>query len=117
MYGATICGDRTELRLWAPNARSVSVQLNGSATFPMESQAGGVFYADIPARAGDNYAYKLDGQQLLPDPVSRLLPEGVHGPSQIVDPKSFRWTDQQWRGLPFSEYIIYELHVGTFSRS
>jgi maltooligosyltrehalose trehalohydrolase len=117
MYGATICGDRTEFRVWAPNAKRVSVQLDGKGTFPMEPQAGGLFHADIPARAGDKYAYKLDGQQPLPDPVSRLLPGGVHGPSEIVDPKSFHWTDQQWRGLPFSEYIIYELHVGTFSPS
>src|SRR5689334_18132050 len=117
MYGATICGDRTEFRVWAPNAKRVSVQLDGKGTFPMESQPGGIYFADIPARAGDRYAYKLDDKQPLPDPVSRLLPEGVHGSSEIVDPKSFHWTDQQWRGLPFSEYIIYELHVGTFSPS
>ena len=117
MYGATVCGDRTEFRLWAPNAKSVSVEVTGKGAFPMERQADGVFFAKIPARTGDKYSYRVDVQKPLPDPVSRLLPEGVHGPTEIVDPKSFRWTDQQWRGLPFSEYIIYELHVGTFSPS
>lgn len=117
MYGATVCGDRTEFRLWAPNAKSVSVQLDGKGTFPMERQAGGVFYAELPVRAGDKYAFELDGRNPLPDPISRLLPEGVHGPTEIVDPRSFHWTDQHWRGLPFLDYIIYELHVGTFSPS
>lgn len=117
MYGATVCGDRTEFRLWAPNAKSVSVEVAGKGAFPMERQANGVLHANIAARAGDKYSYKLDDQKPLPDPVSRLLPEGVHGPTEIVDPNSFRWTDQQWRGLPFSDYIIYELHVGTFSPS
>src|SRR5690349_17828001 len=100
MFGATVRGDKTEFRLWAPNAKSVNIQLNGKAIFPMERQADGVFFANIAASAGDNYGYKLDDQKPLPDPVSRLLPEGVHGPSEIVDPNSFLWTDQQWRGLP-----------------
>src|SRR5436305_1269498 len=115
MYGATLHAHETEFCLWAPNAKSVNVQIDGRGAFPMERQAGGVFYAGIAARAGDKYAYKLDDQKPLPDPVSRLLPEGVHGPTEIVDPNAFSWTDQQWRGVPFSEYIIYELHVGTFS--
>src|SRR5262249_26064301 len=117
MYGATVCGDRTEFRLWAPNAKSVTVEVAGKGAFPMDHQADGVFHANISARAGDKYAYKLDAHKPLPDPVSRLLPEGVHSRTEIVDPNSFRWTDQEWRGLPFSKYIIYELHVGTFSGS
>ncbi|HEX6467223.1 MAG TPA: alpha-amylase family glycosyl hydrolase, partial [Terriglobales bacterium] len=115
MYGATVLGERTEFRLWAPNARSVMVQVEGRGEFPMERSPSGIFFLSAPAKAGDRYSYRLDQGNPLPDPVSRLLPEGVHGKTEIVDPHSFRWSDQSWRGLPFSEYIIYELHVGTFT--
>jgi len=76
---------------------------------------GAVFTARLPAAAGDGYFYVLDDGPALPDPVSRLLPEGVHGPSEIVDPEAFRWSDHAWRGLDLREYILYELHVGTFT--
>jgi maltooligosyltrehalose trehalohydrolase len=68
----------------------------------------------VEARPGDRYSYLVDGSE-VPDPVSRLLPEGVHGPTEIVDPLQFQWTDSEWRGLPFSDYVIYELHLGTFT--
>ena len=70
-------------------------------------------FADV--RVGDRYRYHLDGDRLLPDPVSRYQPDGVHGPSQIVHPGSFRWTDREWTGLDLRDIGIYELHVGTFS--
>src|SRR5947209_1972400 len=117
MYGATVLKDGSECRLWAPHAQTVTIQLYGKGDFQMERSSAGIFTATIPAKAGDRYAYKLDGGNPLPDPVSRLLPEGVHGSTEIVDPNVFRWSDQSWRGIPFNEYIIYELHVGTFSSS
>ena len=64
--------------------------------------------------AGAQYFYRLDAQIERPDPASRFQPQGVHGPSQVVDPR-FDWSDDQWRGRPLAEYIIYELHLGTFS--
>jgi len=67
----------------------------------------------LAASAGDCYRYII-GSLALPDPVSRLLPEGVHGPSEIVDP-TFAWADDQWRGVPLTDYVLYELHVGTFT--
>jgi maltooligosyltrehalose trehalohydrolase len=67
----------------------------------------------LAASPGDRYQY-LNGTLALPDPVSRLLPEGVHGPSEIVDP-AFTWTDGQWCGLPLADYALYELHIGTFT--
>ncbi len=73
------------------------------------------FVAVAAAVAGDRYAYVLDGGPPIPDPVSHFLPEGVHGPSEIVDPAAFHWTDDAWRGLALREYILYELHVGTFT--
>jgi maltooligosyltrehalose trehalohydrolase len=76
---------------------------------------GEVFTARLPAQAGDHYFYVLDDGRPLPDAVSRLLPEGVHGPTEIVDAEAFRWSDRDWRGLDLRDYILYELHVGTFT--
>jgi maltooligosyltrehalose trehalohydrolase len=67
------------------------------------------------AGAGDKYFYIVDQNKPVPDPVSRLLPEGVHGPTEIVDAERFSWTDAAWRGLPLRDYVIYELHAGTFT--
>jgi maltooligosyltrehalose trehalohydrolase len=64
--------------------------------------------------SGARYKLRLDGKEERPDPASRLQPEGVHGPSEIV-PREFAWNDSRWRGLPFASYVIYELHVGTFT--
>ena len=67
------------------------------------------------AGAGDRYSYILDGGTPLPDPASRFQPDGVHGPSQVVDAASFAWSDERWRPRPAHDLVIYELHVGTFS--
>jgi maltooligosyltrehalose trehalohydrolase len=76
---------------------------------------GEYFILQTLAHAGDRYFYIVDDNHPVPDPVSRLLPEGVHGPTEIVDPQNYAWHDRGWRGLPLSAYIIYELHVGTFT--
>jgi maltooligosyltrehalose trehalohydrolase len=68
------------------------------------------------AAEGDRYQFLLDGAEPRPDPVSRFQPEGPHGPSQLVDPTLFRWTDAAWRGLTREGHVIYEMHVGTFTR-
>ncbi len=82
----------------------------------MTREAGGYFVADIPdVAAGDRYVYNLDGQKERPDPASRSQPESVHGPSEVVDPAQFHWTDRQWRGMALDQLIIYELHVGTWT--
>jgi maltooligosyltrehalose trehalohydrolase len=72
-------------------------------------------FADVSA--GDLYAYLLDGEGPLPDPASRFQPQGVHGPSAVVDPRAFAWTDDEWRGVPLQQAVVYELHVGTFSET
>ena len=83
---------------------------------PMQPD-GEDFVAAVPASAGDRYLYLLDDGLAVPDPVSRLLPDGVHGPTEIVDPKAFHWSDrtEHWPGLDLRDYVIYELHVGTFT--
>jgi len=65
---------------------------------------------------GARYRYVLDGQKERPDPASRFQPEGVHGSSEVIDPEAFQWTDDGWAGIPFHQLIIYELHVGTFTK-
>jgi maltooligosyltrehalose trehalohydrolase len=84
---------------------------------PMVPELDGYFRADSEARAGERYRYRLDGGDELPDPASRWQPEGVHGPSALVDPSAFAWTDDAFRAPPLAEHVIYELHVGTFSEA
>ncbi len=119
-------------RLWAPRCREVSVKvMRGKegdffqpSVFPMgpspsAGQGGqdGFFEAFVPgAGAGTRYVYQLDGRLERPDPASRHQPEGVHGPSQVTNPQSYVWRDGQWKNPPLRQYIIYELHVGTFTR-
>ena len=116
--GATILGSgKCSFLVWAPRAKQVEVCLGkpGQRTVEMKSLPSGYFYAEIPDVApGAEYKYRLDGNKELPDPASRSQPHGVHGPSQVVS-SGFDWEDQAWRGLPLSQYVIYELHVGTFT--
>jgi len=65
--------------------------------------------------AGDRYGYRIDGGDPLPDPVSRSQPDGVHGLSEVVDPTQFEWQDDNWVGMSLPDFVIYELHVGTFT--
>jgi maltooligosyltrehalose trehalohydrolase len=111
----------TRFSVWAPNAMKVEVALgcDGAVrTFPLSRGPDGVHGGTVPdAPAGSDYAYRLDGGPDRPDPVSRWRPFGVHGPTRVVDPAAFRWTDGGWRGLETADLLIYELHVGTFSRA
>src|SRR5579859_5234379 len=116
MNGASLLADGAcNFRVWAPLARQMKLRLVGGAEHAMTREAGGIFSLTVPAHAGDRYFYLPDGHKPVPDPVSRLLPQGVHGPTEIVDPADFPWSDDSWRGLPLANYIIYELHVGTFT--
>jgi maltooligosyltrehalose trehalohydrolase len=121
LNGATVRrahAGRVEFRVWAPNPQAITLRLlrrnRPPQDVPMRRSQSGVWEAALEAEPGDRYFYVVDGRA-VPDPVSRLLPEGVHGPTEIVDPTLFHWTDAGWRGLPFSEYVIYELHLGTFT--
>jgi maltooligosyltrehalose trehalohydrolase len=82
----------------------------------MGAAGDGTFVATCHDLApGTRYAYLLDGEGPYPDPASRFQPEGVHGPSQVVDPGAFDWSDRSWRGVPLERTVVYELHVGTFT--
>lgn len=116
--GARPLDDTTEFVVWAPRAERVELVLpegEHERRVPMDMGTRGYFSTRSAAPAGTRYAFSVDGKDPRPDPASRFQPEGVHGPSVVVDPSGFSWTDQSWRGVAISEYVIYELHVGTFT--
>ncbi|MBW4574525.1 MAG: malto-oligosyltrehalose trehalohydrolase [Aphanothece sp. CMT-3BRIN-NPC111] len=109
---------RCEFTVWAPDLKEVAVQIISpeERLLPMQQDEQG--YWKVKAEGidpGTLYFYKLEGTTDRPDPASHLQPEGVHGPSQVVDPSTMHWNDAQWSGIPLEEMIIYELHVGTFT--
>jgi len=88
-----------------------------SAATQLAAEADGYFGGEFDARAGDRYQFKLDDdEKLYPDPASRFQPGGPHGPSEIVDPRAFEWSDQSWTGAALRGQVAYEMHVGTFTR-
>jgi maltooligosyltrehalose trehalohydrolase len=115
-HGATVlAGGGVQFRVWAPGVSSLAVQLSPGRNVPMQ-RAGEDFEAVIPdAAPGDAYSFVFDDGRTRPDPVSRSQPHGVHGPSQIVDPGAFAWSDQDWSGIALEDYIFYELHTGNFT--
>jgi len=118
--GATCLPDGgVRFSVWAPRCASVAVRRVDPAPrepVPLARKRDGWFEAALEGLGpGARYFYLLDGERDRPDPVSRCQPEGVHGPSEVVDPDAFAWADAGWRGLPPAQMVIYELHVGTFT--
>jgi maltooligosyltrehalose trehalohydrolase len=121
-FGATLTGNGGALfRLWAPSARQVDLVLPGictqeAAQHPMQAQADGWFSCALEqAAAGLRYAFRIDGAQVVPDPASRHNPDDVHAASALTDPQAFDWPDADWRGRPWHEAVVYELHLGCFT--
>ena len=116
-FGAELDGGVARFRLWAPAARQVEVAFpEGPEALTMTAEQGGWFVANRPGLvAGTRYAFRIDGREPVPDPASRANPEDAFGPSALVDRAAFVWTDGEWRGRPWEEAVIYELHVGTFT--
>ncbi len=115
--GADYRGDgRTHFRVWAPAVRHLAVQVNSGAYTTLTRDHDGYFAGTAAARPGDLYQLRVDDQpRLYPDPASRFQPDGPHGPSQIIDPTTFPWTDGGWPGIRIEGQVLYELHVGTFT--
>lgn len=118
--GAEIGSDGVIYRVWAPRAEHVEVQItaeNGKTrTLTLAGEDNGFHSGlDPSGRAGDRYLYDLGNGRALPCPASRYQPDDVSGPSMVVDPRAFPWTDGGWVRPPFRDLIIYELHVGTFT--
>lgn len=118
-FGAVPSEDGVRFRIWAASAQQLQLRLlSGAAagTHPLARTDEGLFETWVRhAAAGDRYSYVVDGSDILPDPASRYQPEGVHGPSEIIDPVKFEWHDGRWKTRPVRDHIVYELHVGTFS--
>jgi maltooligosyltrehalose trehalohydrolase len=118
--GSEVSEDGVHFRVWAPDRHRVEVVLESAAPRSIELAAedGGYFSAFAPGlRASARYRFRLDGDEaLVPDPASRFQPEGPHGPSEVVDPALFRWMDTSWRGVERVGQIMYEMHIGTFTK-
>jgi maltooligosyltrehalose trehalohydrolase len=114
-FGATPLSDGgARFRVWAPDVDALAVKIHGRIL--PANRVGEDFELYVAeAKAGDEYSLILNGSAERPDPVSRSQPHGVHGPSEIVDPYAFHWSDHEWNGVPLEDYVLYELHVGTFT--
>ena len=134
-FGANVVEGGVEFRVWAPGHQTVDVVIYGPdavVVIPLEPARGGGgaevredggaggedgwFAGRVEGIGpGARYRYRLDGADTFPDPASRSQPDGVHDPSEVVDPSAFQWTDDGWAGVPREELVIYELHAGTFT--
>src|SRR5215469_15870004 len=115
-FGAELVPGGTRFRLWAPRANSVVLQLT-DALLPMGPEPEGWFALTTDcAGPGTRYRYVVDGKA-YPDPASRRQPEGVHGASEVVDPRMYAWTASAWPGRAWEEMVIYEFYLGTFSEA
>jgi len=118
-FGAELLSEGVRFRLWAPDCRSVSLCLDGpqaASETPLQRSETG-WYETVSAEAGPGtrYRFRIDGDLRVPDPASRFQPDDVHGASEVIDPASYTWRHDSWKGRPWEETVLYELHVGTFS--
>jgi maltooligosyltrehalose trehalohydrolase len=115
--GAEYLGDgRTHFRVWAPAAERIDVV--GRSETPLAKEHHGYHSGVVDASPGERYRFRIDGgEALYPDPASRFQPDGPHDASEIVDPSAFPWTDASWRGATPNAQVMYEMHVGTFTRA
>lgn len=118
--GAELTSTGAHFRVWAPRRRNVAVILNITTgkeqKIALTAEPGGYFCGEIPeAMPGTDYMFQLDDSGRYPDPASRFQPQGPHGPSVVIDPTLFEWTDQNWKGVPLDGQVIYEFHVGSFT--
>src|ERR1700712_4025059 len=116
-FGPTIVDGGVRFRLWAPNQTKVSLVLNEGSRVPMTRAEDGWHELTSPTcKAGTLYSFFLEDGLAVPDPASRFQPADVHGPSEVIDPAGYAWDDDSWRGRPWEECIVYELHIGAFTQ-
>ena len=118
--GAELVGEGVRYRVWAMEAGSVEAVVwagDEPRILPLALDASGYYHGvDHLGKAGDLYKFRLNGTDEFPDPASRYQPEGVHGRSQVIDPRQFRWKSMDWRSPSLRDLVIYELHIGTFTQ-
>src|SRR5712692_3606825 len=114
--GASVRAGAVSFSVWAPRCRSLDLVIDGVPARAMREDGDGLFTTVVEnLAAGTRYQYRLDGERYRPDPVSRWQPQGVHGPSVVVDPARFTWTDGSFRGHALADLVFYELHVGAYT--
>ena len=114
-FGAGILDDgQTRFRFWAPAQETVSVAVEGGPIVPMARSPEGWFEAIAQCPAGTRYRYRLADGMLVPDPASRAQATDVHDPSVVIDPSAYVWRNTSWRGRPWRDTVLYELHAGVF---
>ncbi len=118
-FGAEVLDGSVLFQLWAPSAEGVDLCLRGDGPellLPLEPKPDGWFRLETDrAQPGDLYQYRINREHKVPDPASRFQPQGVYGPSRVIDPHVWDWEDEGWQGRPWQESVIYELHVGSFT--
>jgi len=116
--GAELRPEGVHVRVWAPQQRDLSVHVEGGDSWPLKRDDAGYYSGLVPGLApGGLYRLILDDGTAIADPASRFQPEGVTGPSQVVDPDAFSWTDANWTGPQRDRLVVYEMHIGTFTRA
>lgn len=116
-FGAHLLEGGVRFRLWAPDHDKIALRLEGQDTpLPMRPQVDG-WHELVTDRAGvgSRYRFQLPDGLCVPDPASRFQPDDVHGPSEVIDPSAYSWHCAEWRGRPWEEAVLYELHIGTFT--
>ena len=115
--GALVERGGVRFRVWAPTADRVDLELVGREPVRLDPTGGDGHHEAFVAglQPGAHYRYRLDGGDAFPDPASRFQPEGVHGPSEVVDPQAFAWSDDGWTPPALTDLVVYELHVGSFT--
>jgi len=112
-HGATLLpGGQVRFRLWAPAQGAVSLAFEAGDSLPMQRSPDGWFETVAPCPPGTRYRYCLSDGMLVPDPASRFQPDDVHGASAVIDPRAYVWRNTRWRGRPWRETVLYELHAG-----
>ena len=112
---------KASFRVWAPSASALQIEIESGSfagrKLAMQLEPEGTWSLEVESlQLGDMYRFRMDGNPPWPDPASRFQPSGVHGPSQLIDSSSFPWSDAAWKGVERDNLMIYELHVGTFTR-
>ncbi|QQR38704.1 malto-oligosyltrehalose trehalohydrolase [Devosia rhizoryzae] len=117
-FGTQMLAEGVRFRLWAPYSKFVALKIYElDLVVPMQKLARGWYEVEVDAaRAGMRYRFVLDDGSEVPDPATRFQPEDVDGPSEVIDPLAFGWTDIGWRGHEWEELVLYELHIGTFTQ-
>jgi len=114
-FGATVLDPgHTRFRLWAPALHAVGLEIDGRPAIAMMAQGDGWFEIEASCGPGTRYRYRLPGGLAVPDPASRAQADDVHGPSLVVDPHRYSWRNAGWRGRPWRDCVLYELHAGLF---